>query len=97
MVAIEKGQGDIQQDQLGVKGGEFLEHPVKFPGAADGIAPPLQVPGHSPCDDLVIFHHKNTIHGPTSLIGKSLPSCDGIVNDGGGCRVCCRHKDITLL
>ena len=61
VIAVEKGQGDVQQHQLGVEGGKLLKHPVEFLGAADRVAPALQMTGYGTGNDLIILYQKNAI------------------------------------
>ena len=68
MVAVEKGQGDVQDHQLGVKGGELLQHVLKVLALPDLIAPAAQVALHHVGDDGVVLHNKNTVHSTPPLL-----------------------------
>lgn len=63
----------------GIEDGKLLEYPVRFPGAADGAAPALQVPLYGPGGDLLVLRQKYTAHGAilffqkdTALAGKDF-------------------------
>ena len=62
VVAVKKGQGDIQQYQLRVKGSELLQHIVEPLRTGRLIPPAFQMPLHGPRDDGVILHHKDSVH-----------------------------------
>lgn len=71
VVAVEKGQGDVQQHQLGVKGGKLREHAVKPLRPGHLIAPALQMPLHGPGNDGVVLHDENAIHGASPPDSKT--------------------------
>ena len=61
VVAVEKGQRDVQQHQLGVKIGELGQNIGKIRGALGHIPPPLQVVLYHTGDDWVILNKENTV------------------------------------
>ena len=64
MVAVEEGEGDVQQHQMGVEGGELRQDVVEPLRAADGVAPALQMAADDPGDGRVVLHDENAVHEP---------------------------------
>ena len=56
MVAVAEGQADVQQDQVGPKGLELLQHALEIHHAMDLPAPGIQVLGHRARDGLVVLY-----------------------------------------
>ena len=67
MVAVAEGQADVQQDQVGPKGLELLQHTLEIHHAMDLPAPGIQVLGHRARDGLVVLYEKNPVHDGASF------------------------------
>ena len=61
VVAVEKGQGDVQQHQLGVEIGELGQNVGEIRHAVGHVPPPLQVVLHHAGDDRVVLYNQNTV------------------------------------
>lgn len=73
MVAVEAGQADVQQHQMGVKGGELLHHMPQVLHLPHLQIPKLALGLHRLGDAPVILHHQHPIermllHGLTSCV-----------------------------
>ena len=67
VVAVAEGQADVQQDQVGPKGLELLQHALEIHHAMDLPAPGIQVLGHRARDGLVVLYEKNPVHDGASF------------------------------
>ena len=65
VIAIVKGQTNIQQDHMRGKGLELRHHRVKIPHIARPKAPFLQLFCQNGGNGHIIFDNQNIVHGPS--------------------------------
>ena len=72
VVAVEKRQGDVQQDQVRVVGRRLLRHAAEIRDAAGLQRPVCRLLADGLRDGSVVLHDENTVHGSPSLSGAMI-------------------------
>ena len=100
VVAVEKGQGDVQQHQLGVEIGELGQNVGKIRRTMSHVPPPLQVVLHHTGDDWVVLYNENTVvvfHKASKFKAHGKKRCPYHSKNGGRCHQKEDGKENLLL
>ncbi len=62
VVAVVVGEGDVQQDKLGVEGEKFLQNPAEIGHGTDAVAPAFEAFVQHPGNGQIVFDDENFVH-----------------------------------